>query len=862
MNLSIFFIKQRRLFCLLLSILPVKYIYADQNTAQSNNDQDYVFDQAFFRGTSANKKALLRLSQGENISLGTYKVDLYINGQLIENIAIPFLDREKQGVEPCFSPEQLQRASVLVKISDKNIAPQCGFLDELVGAGISNFDLSRLRLDLSIPNSFMKQVPRGYVAPEDWKVGTSIGFINYIANYYHNAYTAAGQTFQQDSTFVSLNGGVNLGKWQYRQLSNLTFNDSGNKWNNIRSYIKRPIASIKSEISLGQLSSTGRFFSGLSFNGLNISSDDRMLPDSMRGYAPIIQGIAKTTARVSVQQNGREIYQTTVAAGPFKISDLFPTNYNGDLNVIIYEADGTISEFKVPFSAVPESVRQGYFKYNFDFGRTRNIGEDTDFANITTQYGLNNAITLNQGFRIADGYQSAMLGSTFTNYWGAFGADMTYSRAKLAQNNLDHESYIDGWMFGASYSKTIQPTNTTIALAGYRFSTEGYRDLADVIALRKSIKDGTPFQSSTYKERSRVTLSLNQSLAEYGSLFISGSAQSYRDDRADDYQLQLGYGKAFRNGVSLNVSVARQKRGLTYSANASENIGGMFGSQNNNDTETSYGISLTMPLGKIRDNQQNLMLNYTGDQHHNAYQTALSGSLDQKSSLNYNIGYSYDDQSKQSVYNGGLQKHFSLANVGLNASVSDHYWQASANMQGALAIHSGGLTLGPYLSDTFALVEAKGAKGAKINNALGSVINSSGYALLPALTPYRYNTISLNPEGMENQIELESGDIRIAPYSGAAIKVNFKTRSGFAVLIKSSMADGSTIPLGSDVLDDKGQYIGMVGQNGQVYLRTESPQGKLIVKWGDTISEQCSIDYTIKKEQIDQQLINLSEICK
>ncbi|VDZ03704.1 usher protein [Escherichia coli] len=43
-----------------------------------------------------------------------------------------------------------------------------------------------------------------------------------------------------------INGGINLGAWQYRQLSNITWdNDKGNQWNNIRSYLQRPAASHK-----------------------------------------------------------------------------------------------------------------------------------------------------------------------------------------------------------------------------------------------------------------------------------------------------------------------------------------------------------------------------------------------------------------------------------------------------------------------------------------------------------------------------------------------------------------------------------------------------------------------------------------
>ncbi len=815
-------------------------------------DDEFVFDNAFFLGSNMNQKALLRLSEGSEITAGMYKVDLYVNNHFIENTNIRFIEDQDRSVQPCFQLEQLNRASILTSSSE--IQDACGTLEQLVGSGSSQFDHARLRLDLSIPNSLMKQTPRGYVAPSQLESGSSIGFINYYANYYHNNYDSLGQSYKQDSTYLSLNGGMNVGAWQFRQQSSLSSNDSGTEWNNIRSYVKRPLTSIQSELSAGQLTSTGRFFSGLSFNGLNLSTDERMLPDSVRGYAPVVQGIANTTAKVSIYQNGRELYQTTVAPGPFKISDLYPTSYNGDLNVVVTEADGSSSEFRVPFSAVPESVRKGAFKYNFDLGRTRDMGEDTDFTNITTQYGLNNALTLNNGLRIADGYQSAMMGTAYTNFLGAFGTELTYSHAKMPD-----EGNLQGWMFGANYSKTFQATNTTIALAGYRFSTEGYRDLSDVMGLRKSLKDGSEFQSATYKEQSRATAVLNQSFGDLGTLFLSGSASTYRDDKPNDYQLQFGYGKTFSNGVSLNMSVARQDTALPMYADTA--AGPVLHSKFDHNSQTTFGLSVNIPLHKTKF-ARDLQLNYSGGAEQNAYQANIYGDINQFKDLNYSAGISYDDNSEITVVNAGLNKRFNYASTGATVSKGNNYWQGSANIQGAMAIHDGGITFGPYLSDTFALIEAQGAQGASVINAQGTKINKRGYALVPALTPYRYNTIALNPEGMSSHTELTAGDMKIAPYAGSTVKVNFNTRQGHAMLIRSELENGIAVPLGSEVFNENKESIGITGQNGQIYVRASEQSGNLHIVWGDELGDSCFIRYQIPKDQLHAPLIHLNEICK
>lgn len=825
------------------------------NLKKHENVENYIFDPAFFQGSKLNQKALIRLSKGNEISAGIYKVDIYINNKFIENTNIRFKEISDNEVEPCFELEQLERAGVISQFkSDKETQiSACEQLTHYVTTSSTKFNQAQLRLDLSIPQSLIKTLPRGYVLPSQLDDGASIGFVNYYANYYHNSYAGYGQSHQQNSAYLSLNGGMNFGKWQYRQQSSFTSQQDKNQWHNIRSYIKRPITTLQSEFSAGQLSSTGRFFSGLSFNGMNLSSDERMLPDSVRGYAPVVQGTAQTTAKVSILQNGREIYQTTVAPGPFKISDLYPTSYNGDLEVEVLEADGTRQTFRVPFSAVPESIRKGAFRYNLDIGRTRDIGEDTNFSNITTQYGLSNALTLNNGFRLAEGYQSALVGGAFTTYLGAFGIETTYSRAKLL-----NEDYLQGWMFGANYSKTFQNTNTTIALAGYRFSTEGYRDLTDVIALRKSIKDGSTFNSNTYQEQSRATILLNQLLGDYGTIYLSGSASRYRDDKPNDYQLQLGYGKTLSNGINLNLSVSRQKSIYQNSYNAQHVLDRAYPYDQKN--QTTVGLSISFPLDK-NNLAKNLNLNYNHSDQQNTYQATIDGNIERIDNLDYTLGVQYDDFSEVTLWNASLNKRFNAANTSFNISKGNDYWQSSANIQGALAVHPGGITFGPFLSDTFALIEAKGAYGASVLNAHGTKIDKKGFALVPALTPYRYNSIAINPEGMSSQTEIDAGNTKVAPYAGSTIKINFKTKQGHAVLIQSKLSSGGTIPLGSDVLNEKKENIGMTGQNGQIYFRTEQPAGNVQIRWGEHYDERCSIHYNIPDTEKDKHIIRLNEVC-
>ncbi|MFP1592072.1 fimbria/pilus outer membrane usher protein [Escherichia coli] len=145
-----------------------------------------------------------------------------------------------------------------------------------------------------------------------------------------------------------------------------------------------------------------------SLRGIRLASDDRMLPGSLRGYAPVVRGMAGSNARVTVRQNGNIIYETTVPAGPFSISDLYPSGYGGDLTVTVTVRRQTRS-FIVPFASVYTVGPQGFSRWQVAAGRYsygNRTFSDTVFQG-TLQYGLTNDITLNTGISTAPHYLSA-----------------------------------------------------------------------------------------------------------------------------------------------------------------------------------------------------------------------------------------------------------------------------------------------------------------------------------------------------------------------------------------------------------------------------------------------------------------------
>lgn len=156
--------------------------------------------------------------------------------------------------------------------------------------------------------------------------------------------------------YLNLQSNLNVGAWRVHDYSSGTYNgggssDSSHDWQHISTYVQRSIIPLKGELTLGDSYTPSDVFDSLGFRGIQIASDDNMLPDSLRGFAPTVRGIAKSHAKVTVKQNGYVIYQTYVSAGAFEINDLYPTSSSGDMDVEIEEADG--SKAPIPYPTPP-----------------------------------------------------------------------------------------------------------------------------------------------------------------------------------------------------------------------------------------------------------------------------------------------------------------------------------------------------------------------------------------------------------------------------------------------------------------------------------------------------------------------------
>ncbi|MGC6389847.1 fimbrial outer membrane usher protein [Ewingella sp. S1.OA.A_B6] len=827
---------------------------------------DYQFDSHLLAGSEFSESIDLNKFNETQIAIpeGKQILDISLNGSKIKSqVAVSFLkiNATDKSAQPCLDAEliTLLQLKSVKKGSDNQ---QCQYLSQIIAQqGSWNVKESTLTLEFFIPQILLNRTSRDYIPISEWSAGMPLVFLRHNTSFTRNMVRNSHYNY----TWSMVNAGANMGMWQLRHQANARYMQSSTagssyKWNTVRTWLQRPLPTISSELMLGDSYTDSSMFGSLPFNGVKLATDQRMWPQSRRGYAPQVRGVATTNARVMIRQQGNVIYETQVPPGPFLIDDLNNTRSQGDLQVQIIEADGKSSFFTVPYAAVPSSMRPGNLSYQFAAGKVRNYySVQNAFTEGVLQYGLNNSITANSGARFANNYQALLAGGVWASELGALSLNTTWSHATV-ENGVTR----NGWRAEASYSKTF-PTNTNLVLAAYRYSTSGYRDLQDVLGVRRQSNGGSEYYSDTLQQRNRFTATVSQNMKEYGTLTLSGSSADYYNNRSRITELQFSYNNMWKK-ISYNLNVGRQRSTWStqniYSVSDSDYDANRYQKY----TENVVSIGLSIPLD-WRDSRSTVSFDTSRDKNSTSAITTLSGSAGKESDFTYSLYSSYnkyreagEGKSHDTSWGTNVQERTRLGTFRASYAHSNDYNQIGLGTSGTLALHSGGVTYGPYASDTFAVVEAKGASGARINNAQGARVDAFGYAIVPSLTPYRYNTISIDGNSMAQDVELEGGNVRVVPVLGAVPKIAFKTLGGSPALITAIMSNGAPVPMGADVKDSHGNSVGMAGQGGQVYARLPDASGTLFVSWGN--SKNCRINYQLPTKKTEgNNFVHLNGTC-
>ncbi|MBU9521168.1 fimbria/pilus outer membrane usher protein [Burkholderia multivorans] len=782
------------------------------------------FNSSFLSIDGTTDVDLSQFSQADFTLPGEYMLEVQVNDLFYGLQPIDFVALDASGAgKPCLRAELVAQFGLkpsLAKDLPRFHGGRCVDLAAIEGVTV-RYLKGDGRLRITIPQAALEFTDGTYLPPERWSDGIAGAMLDYrvIANT-NRSFGSGGRQTNAVQAYGTI--GANWGAWRVRgdyqaqsNVGNTVYADRTFRFS--RLYAFRALPSIQSTVTFGDDYLSSDIFDTFALTGASIRSDDRMLPPSLRGYAPLISGVARTNATVTVSQQGRVLYVTRVSPGAFALQNI-NTSVQGTLDVAVEEEDGSVQRFQVTTAAVPFLARTGQFRYKAAVGKPRRFGG----AGITPFFGFGEAayglpfdVTVYGGFIAASGYTSIALGvGRDFGTFGAVSADVTHARARLWWNGATRH----GNSYRINYSKHFDGLDADVRFFGYRFSERDYTNFAQFSG------DPTAYGLANSKQRYSATMS-----KRFGdtSAYFSYDQTTYWE-RASEQRIGVTLTRAFSVGAlrNLNVSVSAFR---TQSAGASGN---------------QVSVTATLPIGGRHTVTSNLT---TGN-----------------GSTSVNAGYLYDDPAGRTYQisagttdgrasaNASFRQRTSAYQLTAQAStVANGYAAASLEVDGSLVATQYGIAAhaNGNAGDTRLLVSTDGVRDVPLSGTLTHT-DSRGYAVLDGISPYNVYDAAVNVEKLPLEVQVSNPIQRMVLTDGAIGFVQFSAARGSNLYLTLTDAAGKPLPFGASVQDAaNGKELGIVGEGGAAYLTQVQPKSSLVVRAGERTL--CTIDTLPNRLQLE-----------
>ncbi|MFW0880078.1 outer membrane usher protein [Cronobacter dublinensis] len=762
---------------------------------------------------------LSQFSKRGYIMPGDYTFTINVNQNQLEEQPVSVLadENDKSQSRVCFTPDQVKKFGFKEKYFSQLKTwhnGQCVDVTALSGVEATP-DLGSGTLTLNVPQAYLEYTSDDWVPPSMWDDGIA----GLIADYNVNAQTRHNEGNQGgDDKSVSGNGtvGANLGPWRLRADWQANYDDQSEntsgqkKWTWSRFQMYRALPKMGAKLTVGEDYMNSDLFDSVRFAGASVVSDDNMLPPNLRGYAPEVTGVAKTNAKVTISQQGRVIYETQVAAGPFAIQDL-NNSVSGALDVRVQEQDGSVQEYKVNTASIPYLTRPGSVRYKMYAGRPSTYdhhSEGHEFGSGEFSWGISNGWSLYGGLVASRNYLATALGvGRDLMALGALAFDITRSGAKLDGGEERH-----GQSYRVSYSKRFDETGSQVTFAGYRFSEKDFMSFNDY--LNYNADNGDFMQS-----KEMYTVSFSQQFESIGlSAYLNYSHQTYWNNPAEDrYSLSLS--RYFDIGKMKNISAS-----LTAYRNKfnGENDDGMY-------------MSLSVPMGDTGTLGLNSSYSADASTHNLSYYDRLNNGD------NYRIAAGGSDDG------GNLSGYYDhpgdLAEVSGNVDYQHgQYSSAGVSLRGGMTATAKGAALhrSNVMGGTRVLLDTGDAADIPVQGyGNATTTNHFGKAVVTEVSDYSKNSLNIDINKLPENAEASASVVQATLTEGAIGYRKFNVISGLKAMAIIRLADGTFPPFGASVRNNENQEVGIVNDEGQAWLSGLKPGHKLQVNWNG--ATQCAV---------------------
>ena len=552
--------------------------------------------------------------------------------------------------------------------------------------------------------------------------------------------------------------------------------------------------------------------------GVQIQNDFGLRSDIVTYPVPSISGSAALPSSVDIYIDNTNRFSSTIPAGPFDIVDVPVITGAGTVELVVRDPTGKQIVTKADYFASPQLLKPGLSDYSAELGFAR------------THFGTD-----------ADGYDPRLMGSasirTGATDWLTWeghaeggiglingGSGLVAALGRLGTGQFSVAGSTTGAGNGLQVTGSVQLAFGSVTFGARAQRSFGrYEDIASFTAPDRSAQSAhnpaTTYQLSlslpTPFEGGRANLSYTRLdldsapsaqivAASYGQRLFGGSASAtaYTDLNSRNYGMSMSFHRSLGDDLSAGVSVHRDPQGL----------------------------SLAADLGHYGGNQ-------IGD-----------------------IGWNVQaNQGTTTDFSASARTKLPAATLRARVSHSGGQTGASGELSGAVVAADGGLFFSNPVEDAFAVVDV-GAKDVPVlyrNNIVG-VTGKNGKMLVPGLTAYEKNRISIDPVKLPLDRMVDDTTAIVSPPRGAGVTVKFGEQStGGTALVSFRDTKGNYLPLASSGTASANGPEFVVGYDGQALLEDLGPDNIVTITLPDGSACTADVPFTAAK---GGNLVNISDV--
>lgn len=784
-----------RLSALSLALIS-QYSIASESVSQANDSTE--LNMAFLQGTQVIPSVL---KPGLTLPVGQYYVDVLVNNEGKGKALLTITPEEELAGMLCLSPEWLKSADVPILLdryaSEYNEKADCYQLARSPYTRV-DFNYGNQSLVFSVPQTNLIDK----TDPSQWDYGVNALRLQYDAN-------VMGKSNGGTSANGNVDLNVNLGRWVLSSNMNGSRDSGGNTNFSFRdATLSTALSSVRGDLRLGKSVTRSEQFSDFGFYGASLRSNNNMIPWDVRGYAPLINGVATTTSRITVTQNGYPVYSQVVQPGPYELRDIRPVG-NGDLEVTVEDANGRKTVTRYPVTTLPTLLRSGEIQYDIsvglrsssgDIGKPFSAGDKGIFWLGSLGYGFGNT-TVSSAIIWHNKYRAG--GVTLTQSLGELGAVSvggSMSRAVYDNKEVKH-----GQSIGVTYAKSFADT-TNLHLMAYRYQSQGYVEFANF---------NPQDRYTAYNRKSRYEMQLTQILPWSSSLGVSAWREDYWNRHGQAVGASLSSGFTLFNDVAFSVSAGFNR----------------YPYREKDDYSMLLTMSLPFVMGGVNHSSVSSVSysSVSGSQ----FQTSTSASLTER--LGYSVGAAVSDNGTRSA---SANINYGFNAVQTNAGVSQNRDGTSFNAGfsgSVVATAESGLLFTRDRSSTMGIVHIPDVPGVRFNGSPET--NGKGYTVV-SLSDYNQNRIDVDMENVPDNLDLDVTSYSVVPTEKAVVYREFGASYVKRYFLQVKNRQGQLLN-GGDAKTEQGLSAGFITRNGVLSMSLMNEPKEVTVSQGD--NKTCRI---------------------